>query len=257
MPFISPLGIKTYYQKFGNNVGKIPAVIFIHGAGQSTLCWKFQKALAEVIDKFSFIFIDLPGHGKSTGSGFNTVKAYSDFIHEFIKELDIDEYILIGHSMGGRIAQVHILEYPEPVIGCVLAGSGARIRVTNYTMECAKNRFEEFASLASENALSASASEKLREEFKSWILDTNQQTVINDLEACNKFDTREEISRFNVPALIIAGDKDNLATPEHYLHLKNEIPDSKLEIIKGAGHFMMLEKPAEFNRLVAVFLNYL
>jgi len=142
MPFISINGINTHFLHFGNEKSKNPSVIFIHGAGQSSVCWKFQYNLFKIIDHYNFIYIDLPGHGKSDGVGFSKIKEYSDLLHSFINKMNIEEYVLIGHSMGSRISQVNIIDYPEHAIGSVLAGTGSRIRVTKYTMDTAKKKFK-------------------------------------------------------------------------------------------------------------------
>jgi len=256
MPFEIVDGIQTHFLYFGTNK-KSPVVIFIHGAGQSILCWKFQYSISESIEQYNFIFLDLPGHGKSEGEGLTTIREYSEFLHSFINKLNIEEYVLIGHSMGGRISQVNLVNYPEKAIGAVLAGTGPRIRVTRHTMDTAKKSLIDFADLASENSFANSASLELKTEFKSLLLKSNPETIINDLRACNKFDTTEVISDIKVPTYIIAGKEDKLAPINNSLHLKNSIPNSRIEIIDGAGHFMMQEKPEEFNNMVTGFLDYL
>ncbi len=257
MPEISVNGIVTYFQQNKKSKGKYPFVIFIHGAAQSSVCWEFQYNLSDTINHYNFIFIDLPGHGKSEGVGFSTIKDYSDFLHTFINKMNIEEYVLVGHSMGGRISQVNLIDHPRHAIGSVLVGSGSRIRVTRHTRELAKKSIIDFADMASENSFSDMASAGLKTEFKNHLLNTRQETIVNDLKACNEFDTTDNLSEINVQTYIIAGEKDKLAPIHHSLHLRNSIANSKLEIIKGAGHFMMLEKPVEFNRAISGFLNYL
>ena len=199
MPLISINGINTYFLHFGIEKSKNPSVIFIHGAGQSSVCWKFQYKLSEILGHFNFIFIDLPGHGKSEGFGFRSVKEYSDFLNAFINKMNIVGYVLIGHSMGGRISQVNLLDYPDHAIGSVLAGTGTRIRITKYTMAITKNSIKDFAELAADNSFSKMAAIELKTEFKSWLLNSRQETIINDLTACYEFDTTEEILGINVP----------------------------------------------------------
>jgi len=257
MPEISVNGIVTYFQQSTKNKSKYPFIIFIHGAGQSSACWKFQYNLSDAINHYNFIFIDLPGHGKSEGVGFSTIKDYSDFLHTFINKMNIEEYVLVGHSMGGRITQVNLVDYTQNAIGSVLVGTGPRIRVTRHAMEIAKKNIKEFADMAVENSFSKSAPLDLKTEFKELLLKSNPETTAKDLAACNEFDTTDIVSKIKVPTFIIAGEEDKLAPIKNSLHLRNTIANSKLEIIKGAGHFMMLEKPVEFNRAITNFLYYL
>ncbi len=257
MPFEIVDGIQTHFLYYGNNKRKLPAVIFIHGAGQSTHCWKYQFKLSEELEHYNFIFIDLPGHGKSDGVGFKTIKEYSDFLHSFINKMDIREYVLVGHSMGGRITQVNLVDYPQNVIGSVLVGTGPRIRVTKHAIELARNSFKDFADMAAENSFSKSTPLELKNEFKELLLKSNPETAANDLSACNEFDTTDILLKIKVPTYIITGEEEKLAPIKNSVRLKNLIGNSRMEIIKGAGHFVMLEKPREFNRIVSEFLNFL
>lgn len=257
MPFETINGIKTHFHLFGTLEKDLPTVIFIHGAGQSSHCWKYQFRLSEVLDHYNFIFIDLPGHGESEGTGFKSIKEYSDFLYSFRNELNIREYVLVGHSMGGRITQVSLVDHPQSAIGAVLVGTGPRIRVTRHAIELARNSFEDFADMAAENSFSNTAPLELKNEFKDLLLKSNPDTVANDLAACNEFDTTDILLKIKVPAYIITGDEEKLAPIKNSVRLKNLIDNSRMEIIKGAGHFVMLEKPDEFNKMLTNFLNIL
>jgi len=257
MPEIIVNDIVTYFRQEKKSNSNYPFVIFIHGAGQSSACWKFQFDLSDTINHFNFIFIDLPGHGKSEGVGLTTIKEYSEFLHSFINNLDIKKYLLVGHSMGGRISQVNLVDHPQNSIGSVLVGTGPKVRVTMHAIELAKKNIKEFADMATENSFSKSAPLELKTEFKKLLLKLNPETTANDLAACNEFDTTDIISKIRVPTCIIAGEEDKLAPIKNSLHLKNSIQNSRIEIVKGAGHFMMLEKPALFNSAITNFLNYL
>ncbi|MGI9535188.1 MAG: alpha/beta fold hydrolase [Thermodesulfobacteriota bacterium] len=257
MPKINVNGSQINYLYFGNGIKSKPVVIFIHGAAQSSGSWEYQYNLCRSYKRFNSIVPDLPGHGESDGTGFTSIQEYSDFLNDFINKLKLREIILVGHSMGGRISQVFILNHPENVIGTVLAGTGARIRVAKATLENAKNNFEKFCELAARNSFSQFATKELREKFLMRLSGSSQMTCINDLTACNEFDVMEDISKINVPTLIIAGEDDILAPVKHSNNLYKKIPDSRLERIKGAGHFMIQEKPDEFNQLLTSFLNFL
>lgn len=257
MPFETVEGIRTHFHLFENDKENLPYVIFVHGAGQSVHCWKYQFGLSEELIHFNLIFIDLPGHGKSEGEGFKSIKEYSDFLNSFINKLSINEYVLVGHSMGGRITQVNLVDHPQNAIGAVLVGTGPRIRVTRHAIELARNSFKDFADMAAENSFSKSTSLELKNEFKELLLKSNPNTAANDLAACNEFDTTEILLKIKVPTYIITGKEEKLAPIKNSVRLKNLIDNSRMEIIEGAGHFVMLEKPVEFNRNLKEFLNFL
>jgi len=257
MPKISVNGIATSYKYFGDDNKAKPTVIFIHGAAQSSESWEFQFDFCRSFTRFNFVIPDLPGHGASDGTGFRSIQLYSDFLIKFIEQSEFTEVVLVGHSMGGRISQVLIIDNPEKIIGTVLAGTGARIRVTRATLDAAKNDFGKFSELASGNSFSKFATKDLREKFKMRLDSSSQETCVNDLIACNEFDVKDNLSEIKVPSLIIAGEEDILAPVKYSKYLYEKIPDSRLETIKHAGHFMMQEKPNEFNHLLSNFLNFL
>ncbi|MGH7885456.1 MAG: alpha/beta fold hydrolase [Thermodesulfobacteriota bacterium] len=255
MPEIRIDGLKVNYFSIGDFNRSVPTVLLIHGACQSSWCWKFQIPFLKNYKKFNSIAIDLPGHGLSEGDGLTSISEYSDFISKFIENLDLIDVILLGHSMGGRISQVLILDHPENVIGCILAGTGARLRVTQATFRAIEKGFEYFAKTASINSFSENASIELREEFYNHLINSNNVCCKNDMIACNEFDVRDDISNIYLPALIICGENDILAPVKYSKYLYESIKGSTIKIIKNSGHFMMLEKPGEFNSLLKKFLD--
>lgn len=250
-------GISISYDSFGQINISTPTVILLHGAGQSSLTWENQYDIFNSYDRFNFIALDLPGHGQSCGSGFKTIKEYSNFLEAFSSELNLKDLILVGHSMGGRIAQVYIINNPNYVIGCVLAGTKARIRVAKATFKAVQKNFDYFCKMATKNSFSEFAQAKTKENFYKRLRNSSQETCYNDLLACNEFDVTDDISKIDIPILIIAGEKDTLAPVKHSKHLNKNIDSSKLFVIKDAGHFMMIEKAEEFNKLIKDYLNFL
>src|SRR3990172_10489042 len=105
------------------------SVLMIHGAGQSSLTWEYQVDELKEQSKFNLFILDLPGHGKSEGSGLGSIKECSGFLKDFTDTLGLENLILVGHSMGGGIVQVFTIDYPDTVYACVLVGTGARLRV--------------------------------------------------------------------------------------------------------------------------------
>jgi pimeloyl-ACP methyl ester carboxylesterase len=75
--------------------------------------------------------------------------------------------------------------------------------------------------------------------------------------ACDEFDIMNELGEIKVPTLIISGEEDILTPVKYGEYLSQKISNSKLHVINGAGHFMMQEKPDEFNRVLLEFLNSL
>ena len=76
-----------------------------------------------------------------------------------------------------------------------------------------------------------------------------------DFLACDSFDVMREISAIRAPTLVICGEDDHLTPVKYARFLQETIPDARLVTIQGAGHMVMLEKPADFNRALTDFLE--
>ena len=257
MPKIKVNGLEISYRRLGKEGSAKGTVIFLHGAAQSSVCWEYQFEFCRSYTRYETIIPDLPGHGDSEGKGYQSIEDYSDFLSEFISRLKLKEIILVGHSMGGRISQVYTLNNPSRVTGMVLVGTGARIRVTRATLQAAEKDFKTFCSTAARNSFSKFATNDLRKEFQTRLENSSQETCVNDLIACNEVDVKDEVGEIEVPTLIVAGREDILAPVKHSQFLYKKIPNSKLEVIEKAGHFMMMERPDEFNKLLGKFLDFL
>lgn len=233
----------------------MPTLLAIHGAGQSSLTWKYQEDVLLAQSGFNTIIPDLPGHNKSTGNGCRTVAEYKDFIKDFVDALSLKKLILMGHSMGGAISMLFMFDYPEMVIASLLVGTGAKLKVAKETLLVVKNDYETFCHVAPNRSFSKSAHAELKMKFVEGLLKTQPSVCYQDLIACDVFDIIGEVHRITAPTLIIAATEDILTPVKYAEYLNKEIEGSKLHIISDAGHFMMQEKPEEFNRVSLEFLN--
>jgi len=232
-------------------------ILMVHGAGQSIATWVYQHDFFRLNKGLNLIILDLPGHGKSNGEGCRAIHEYSSFLKRFSDVLNLSKLILVGHSMGGGIAQMFTLEFPQLVKACTLVGTGVRLRVAKETLDYAKNNFEAFCKIAPSRSFAESSSEELRIKYYDGLLNTSKDVIYNDLVACDEFDITEEVSRIEVPTLIVSADQDILTPVKYGELLRERIKGSKLHVIKNSGHFMMQEKPEEFNEALTEFLGTL
>jgi pimeloyl-ACP methyl ester carboxylesterase len=255
MPEISVCGFKISYIAGENFEKSRPTILMIHGAGQSSLTWEYQVDALKNHPKANLIIPDLPGHGKSEGSGCKTIREYSEFIKDLVHTLGLERLILVGHSMGGGIVQIFTLDFPEMVYACILVGTGAKLRVAKETLEIVKSNYETFCRMAPTRSFTLSSPEELKRRFVEGLLKTSQPISHWDLLACDEFDIMDKVEQIKVPTLIISATEDIL-TPVKYGEYSNlKIQNSKLHVINDAGHFMMQEKPDEFNRILIEFLD--
>ena len=226
----------------------MPKLVFVHGAGESHKVWTYQT------NRFTdALAIDLPGH--PDGEGENTIEGYAAFVDEFLTQRDLSSVILAGHSMGGAITLRLALKAPSYLKGIVLVATGAKLRVTSLILEGVKADFVNATKLIMNYAFSPEAPNWLKEESLRELQQIRPEVVLGDFEACNKFDTMNDIQRIKIPGLIVCGSEDILTPVKYSEYLGKNILGSRLVVIQGAGHMVMIEKPDQVNTAIEEFLK--
>lgn len=257
MPRIRINNDEIFYHSRGNLDSSKHTILFIHGAGQSRHTWEYQLETFSKNEKINFIIPDLPGHGNSKGNGLTTVTEYAGFIRELISTLNLKNVIIVGHSMGGAIAQLIALENPDYLNAVVLVCTGAWMRVAKESLAAVKNNYPVFCDVAPSRAFSENADDELKVRFREGLLNTSQEVVYHDLKACDEFDISDRIIHIKLPTLIIGAEYDLLTPPKYSEYLHHQIHDSELVIVKDSGHFVMQEKYREFDTLILNFIDNL
>jgi pimeloyl-ACP methyl ester carboxylesterase len=226
----------------------------IHGAGQRIATWKYQLELLKDDPRYNVIAPDLPGHGASEGEGLRGIAGYKGFIEEFVDALGLGGLVLVGHSMGGAVAMVYALDHPEKVRASVLAGTGARLRVSPETLATVKNNYPAFCDAAPSRMIAPGSPESVKKEFREGLLHTSPDVCYWDLVACDEFDIMDRVHEITRPVCVISAELDMLTPPRYGEYLNSSIRGSSHHVINGSGHFMMLERPLEFNEIFTGFL---
>lgn len=249
MPYVTVNGDQVFYTS-GVRKNR-QTLLVIHGSGGDHQHWPEGLHVAPAAD---CIVVDLPGHGKSGGSGRQSIEAYADFTESLVAALQLESLILVGHSMGGAIAQMLGLRRRPWLRKLVLVGTGARLRVANEILSLLESDYPKAVDLICSRAFSALISGSVREQYRKGLLQTSSETTRNDYRACNAFDLMEKVSAIRIPALIVSGAADNLTPPKYGNYLHDCIRGSMHEIIPEAGHMVALEKPSEFIEAVTAFM---
>lgn len=222
-------------------------MVFIHGAGGTHKVWRYQTSAFP-----NSIALDLPGHPK--GRRCNTIAEYAQFVTQTIEERRLTSVALAGHSMGGAITIEIALTRPKFLIGIVLVDSGARLRVTPVIKDEAKHDYAHAAEVIAEWAYSPKSNMKLRKASIQELLEVRAEVTYGDFEACDSFDRMNEISRIDLPTLIVCGEDDALTPVKYSQYMKERIRNARIVLIPDAGHSVMLEKPEELNEALRSFL---
>lgn len=227
-----------------------PTLLFLHGWRSDGSVW--FSIVDRLMSAFPSIYVlDLPGFGKSqTPRDDWTLDDYGTCVREFAAKLQLQNVCLIGHSFGGRIA-IHLAsQNSEHWTKLVLVNSGGirnkrnRAGVLRVLSKVVKPLFhlsitqrfraKVYQMLGAEDYL---ATPSLKKTFLN-IINENLETGLR---------------RVVQPTLLVWGDRDSETPMADGKRMCACLPDGRLEVIPGAGHYSFLDKPAEFVTLVSQF----
>jgi len=249
-----PSAAGLYYFAHGLEQTHRPPVLLLHGAGGTHLHWPPE---IRRLNGQRILALDLPGHGKSEGVGFQSVLDYAQSVAAFIRALKLPPVILVGHSMGGAIAQTLALRFPKRVCGLGLVGTGARLRVSPAILENASTpaTFPLAVQMVMDMAFGPQADTRLKELAAERMLETRSSVLYGDFIACDSFDVMEKIKRIKIPTLVVCGTEDKMTPMRYSEYFAENIEGARLNMVDGAGHMVMLERAQRVAEILLDFFN--
>lgn len=244
-------GQAIYYTRPMRKSGA-PALLLVHGAGGSHLDWPREIQRLPQTDVYN---LDLPGHGRSDGPGRSSIEAYANAVQAFIETLDLRDVTLTGHSMGGAIALQMALRGLDRVGRLIIINSAAKLPVSPQILEQALEQPELAVDFIIDASWGESASETIAARGRQKMIQTDPRVLRNDFLACNDFDVRQDVQRIRIPSMVIVGTEDQLSPARFGRRLAETMGATHYVEIEGAGHFAMLERPAEVASSMAQFLG--
>ena len=223
--------------------------LFIHGAGANPMVWRLQ-----LLHFKGGLAMELPGH--PSGQGCSTIEDYASSVEEYVKENGVKDPVLIGHSMGGAIAITLALRNSD-LAGLILVGTGARLRVDPRILTGIKKNYEAVSKLVGRWSVSPSSDPIIAQRIAEDLLKVKPEVAYGDFIACDRFDRMIDVQKITCKTLILVGADDRMTPVKYSRYLHEKIGNSRLVIIPGAGHSVMLEKHHVFNSAVEAFLDSL
>jgi pimeloyl-ACP methyl ester carboxylesterase len=230
-----------------------PTLLFIHGAGNSNVLWNNQ--LKGLDDRRNLLALDLPGHGRSPGTGYTTVPDYARVVMDFLISVEVPGPIPVGLSMGGAITQQLLLDYPENFIAGVLICTGARMKVMPVIFETIEKSYPAFIESFKQFAISPKTDPALIQPLLDDNLKCPPSVAFGDFEACDRFDARERLTEIRAKVLVVTGEDDLLTPPKFGEFLADKIEGAQRVHIMDAGHLAPIEKPEEVKQAILEFLE--
>jgi 3-oxoadipate enol-lactonase len=251
-----------------STLGAGPMVMFLHGIGGGHLAFAPQlETFAEA--GYRAVAWDMPGYGHSDPIEPYTFKGLAEKCIALIEALsagDRPPVCLVGHSMGGMVAQEVVARRPDLVRQLVLCGTSASfgrpdgdwqrqfVAQRMAPLSAGQSMAEVARCLVPAMAGPRALPEGLRlaEHCMSGV---RPGTYRRALEALVTFDRRASLAQITAPTLLVAGENDPNASPEVMRKMGAQILGSRLCVMPGIGHLMNLEDPDAFDRLVLGFLS--
>ena len=245
-------------------LGGGPTVLMLHGIGGGHLSFAPQvETLAS--QGYRAVAWDMPGYGHSAPIEPYTFKGLAQSCIRLIEGLDCGSVVLLGHSMGGMVAQEVVARRPELVSKLVLCGTTAsfgkpdgewqREFIAQRTAPLdAGETMEQLAQrLVPQMVGPASLPEgvKLATHCMALVLPSTYRRA---LEALVTFDRRANLAQINVPTLLVAGEHDHNAPVAVMKKMADSIARSTFIEMRGIGHLQNLEAPDEFDGFLLNFL---
>jgi pimeloyl-ACP methyl ester carboxylesterase len=229
------------------------ALVFIHGWTCNADFWK--RSIRE-FPEYRVIAIDLPGHGQSDKPKLSyTMEHFAKSIEAVLKKAKVEKAVLIGHSMGTPVIRQFYRLFPEKTLGLVIVDgslrTGTKAQMDEFISPLRTNYKENSVNFVN-GMLQPIQDEKLKQEIRTAMLATPDYVGLSAMEGMidEKIWTNDKI---NVPTLAILAKSDWWKADEKEF-FKSIAADIDFQMWEGVSHFLMMEKPKEFNQTVKKFI---
>ena len=229
-------------------------VIFVHSLAGNTSQWSAQ--LGHLRKSRRAIAIDLRGHGLSRPpeDGDYSIEALVRDIDTVVRQIGVSEFVLVGHSMGGIVSLAYAHAHPGRVAGILLADPAGDVRKVpeeeiRQFMEALES--DAYAEAIEDwwNQMLSGSDEAVRSRVIEDLRSTPPETVVGIFKALLHHDPLVALSAYRGPILSIVTPFNDM--PYSLPRLHPALPHRQ---VSGTGHWLQMDKPGEFNRLLDEFL---
>ncbi len=252
--FVTWDGVKVHYTNYGAGEN---ALLFVHGWSCDETFWAGQaSALA---GKFHVITIDLPGHGQSDKPQIAyTMDLYARAIEAVLRDAKAKSATLVGHSNGTPVIRQFYRKFPGKTRALVIVDGalrpfGDRAMMEKFVATLQAPNYAETAGQMIDGMVRPIPDPALREKIKAAMLRTPQYVAASEMEGTLDPELWRP-DKINVPVLMILA-KQPFWNAEYESFVRGLVADLDYQTWEGVSHFLMMDKPNEFNAAVATFLE--
>jgi len=243
----------------------VTPLVFLHGVGGGHHAWERQLPHFAQLGYPSHAW-DQPGYGESATVEPYDFEQVSAALRRLIEALGGEPVVLVGHSMGGMVAQEAYARFPELVKALVLcftspAFAGADTAFAREFIAARLAPLEAGLTMAEiaarlmptmRGSRSDPAGLALAERVMAAVPPETYRKAVRMLTT---FDRRRELAAIRVPTLLIAGTDDRTAPPEVMRKMAQKIPGAEFVLLEGCGHLGPMDQPQAFNAALEDFLR--
>jgi pimeloyl-ACP methyl ester carboxylesterase len=265
MPYVQCNGADLYYEDRGEG----RPIVFLHGVMHSLRF--FEPQLAGLSNEYRTIAIDFRGHGRSEKTELgHTVPQYARDLHAFIKQLELEDVVLVGWSMGAFVSWDYVDQFGTDRINGIV---DVDIEATRYQWDDYDYGLVKLEELQALLELAQSNPMSLIERFTEQVFATptvEMKTVQFDeisrtpapIKSAILFDThtrdyRAVLPEIDVPMLVCAGTAETRGPVAAVQNVAELVSDATVELFEESGHCPPFEEPERFNQVVSDFVDSL
>ena len=260
MPYELINNTKIFYELSGKASGE--TILFLHGLGSSTRDWETQ--IPAFAPEYHVMTIDMRGHGQSDKPrDAYSMPLFASDVKELLHRLGIEKVHLVGLSMGGMIAFQLAVDSQELIQSMTIINSGPAVTVKTFKdrlsiwLRFLIVRFmgmQKMGETLAPRLFVEPEQDNLRQMFIQRWAENDPQAYMNAMRAIVGWDVEHQIHDINIPALIIASDKDYTPVSAKESYVK-KMPDATLHVIENAHHAVPIEHPDIVNDAVMRFIK--
>jgi pimeloyl-ACP methyl ester carboxylesterase len=234
-------------------------LLFLHGLGGGHHAWEDQVPYFGKLGYPSHAW-DQPGYGKSPGVEPYDLEHICAALALLIEKLGDAPVVLVGHSMGGFVAQEAYVRYPKLIKALALCftspafggGGGEFARQFIAARVGPLDEGKTMAQVAAQLIPTMGSHSKLAEQIMAGVPPGTYRKAVQLLTT---FDRRKELADIKVPTLLVAGSEDKTAPPSVMQKMAEKIPGAEYVLLEGCGHLGPMDRPREFNAALLAFLK--
>lgn len=244
-------------------------MIFAHGFGTDQTAW--NKVIPAFADKYRLVLYDNVGAGKSDPLAFSpnkydTLYTYADDLIDICKSLEVEDAIMVGHSVSGMISLLAAVKYPGKFKKMVMIGASPRYLddegyVGGFTQEALDglyaamaNNYYAWVSGFAPAAMANADNPQLAESFAASLSSIRPDIAQSVARVIFQSDHRDALSKLNVNTLLLQTKQDIAVPMDVALYLNKNIKNSKLETVNAEGHFPHISAPDEVIRAIKSYV---